>query len=168
MKSMPPCHAALMVPPGLPVVLPVAPVLTVLAPPLLLLPQPDAPSNTTPSATAPSAIHIPGRLMRFLSLCVSGARWLTETPPIHVGRRHGRRKVSCGTRGPGLVRAARIERVAQAVAQQVERERREQDAQARPHHQPGDGRVVVHGRVDQVAPAGLALRDADAQVREAG
>src|SRR6478609_7575645 len=80
MKSIPPCHAALMVPPGLPFVLPVAPVLTLLAPPLLLLlPQPDAPINTTPSVTAPSAIHIPGRLMRFLSRCVSGARWLTET-----------------------------------------------------------------------------------------
>src|SRR6478672_1398133 len=102
MKSMPPCHAALMVPPGLPVVLPVAPgPLTPDALLPLLLPQPDAPNNTTPSVTAPSAIHIPGRLMRFLSRCVSGARWLTETPPIHVGRRHGRRKVSCGTRGLG-------------------------------------------------------------------
>src|SRR6476619_1387443 len=101
MKSMPPCHAALMVPPGLPVSLTLAPVLTPLAPPLLLLlPQPDAPNNTTPSVTAPSAIHIPGRLMRFLSRRVSGARWLTETPPIHVGRRHRRRKVSRGTRGP--------------------------------------------------------------------
>src|SRR6476660_8742142 len=95
MKSMPPCHAALMVPPGLPPVLPVAPVLTLLAPPLLLLlPQPDAPNNTTPSSTAPRAIHIPGRLMRFLTRCVSGDRWLTETRPIHVGRRHRRRKVS--------------------------------------------------------------------------
>src|SRR6476660_8406674 len=95
MKSIPPCHAALMVPPGLPFVLPVAPVLTLLAPPLrLLLPQPDGPINTTPGVTAPSAIHIPGRLMRFLSRCVSGARWLTEAPPIHVGRRHRRRKVS--------------------------------------------------------------------------
>src|SRR6476646_7168781 len=101
MKSIPPCHAALMVPPGLPVSFTLAPVLTPLAPPLLLLlPQPDAPSNTTPSVTAPSAIHIPGRLMRFLSRCVSEARWLTETPPIHVGRRHRRRKVS-GEREPG-------------------------------------------------------------------
>src|SRR5438477_11595755 len=124
MKSMPPCHAALIVPPGLPLVLPVAPVLTLLAPPLpLLLPQPDAPNNTTPSVTAPSAIHIPGRLMRFLSRCVSGARWLTEAPPIRVCRRHGRRKVSRGTARTGLERAARIERVAQAVAQQVERKR---------------------------------------------
>src|SRR5436305_11923610 len=114
MKSMPPCHAALIVPPGLPTSLTLAPVLTLLALPLLLLlPQPDAPNNTTPSVTAPSAIHIPGRLMRFLSRCVSGARWLTEThlsmsvddtggAKLVAGRKPGSNvpRGSCASRNP--------------------------------------------------------------------
>src|SRR5579864_5307364 len=60
MKSIPPCHAALSVPPGwiVPVGVEVAVLLL-----LLELPQPAAPRSTTPSANAQVASHIPGRLI---------------------------------------------------------------------------------------------------------
>ena len=61
---------------------------------------------------------------------------------------------------------ARVERVAEAVAEEVERQRRDQDGEPRPDHQPRLHGVVVRPLGEQVAPTRRRLLDADAEERE--
>src|SRR6478609_9822772 len=94
-------------------------------------------------------------------------------PPRHHGERGlqltapfddtgGQRLVaSCGS----AVRP-HVESVPEAVTEQVEGQSRDDEEQAREEHQP-PGHVVVDGRpIQQAAPRGGLLRDAEAEVRE--
>src|SRR4029078_704658 len=67
-----------------------------------------------------------------------------------------------------LDRAARIERVTQAVAEEVERDRREENGEAREDQDPDVGLVDRRRLRQQVAPARRRRLDAQSEEREAG
>src|SRR6266545_1796822 len=66
-----------------------------------------------------------------------------------------------------LADRARVDRVSDAVAQEVEGERRREDREPRPDHQPGLGRVVGRPGREQVAPARSRRIDAQPEEGEA-
>src|SRR6478735_4044563 len=125
--------------------LPADPPLAPLLPPLL--PQPARPSMLAPATNAVSASHKPGRLFiepssRRTSGSGPSGPWDPQSLTVQDGAPTGK-----------LERRARVESVAQAVAEQVERQRHDQQHQARPDDQPGLDRVELHGLVEQLAPA---------------
>src|SRR5215204_6616356 len=67
-----------------------------------------------------------------------------------------------------LAGGARVERVPEAVAEQVEGECGEQNEQSGPDHQHRPGRVVLGRGREQVPPARNVERDSDSEEREAG
>src|SRR5439155_11909064 len=70
------------------------------------------------------------------------------------------------TRSTLLRPAARVKRVAKPVAEQVERQCGEQDREARPQHEQGLREVVLRGRREQIAPAGVREGNAETEIRE--
>src|SRR3954451_16562120 len=97
------------------------------APPLSLLPpQPAAPSSTTPAARAPSVSHSPGRL--FIRFLPSRIRARTRPPRCPLSTPRLRRGLARKVR-ERLERRPRVERVPQAVAQQVEGEGQDQQCE---------------------------------------
>src|SRR5690606_4634559 len=90
-----------------------------------------------------------------------------RTTPVRVWKCTRRSSTSSSAmRCPVLVlRAAGIERVAQAVAQEVEREQRERQCQAGEEEQPGVLLHGLHAGRDELAPR--RLRRLDAQAEEA-
>src|SRR5215813_13353268 len=65
-----------------------------------------------------------------------------------------------------LAARARVDRVPDSVAQEIEGERRHQDREPRPDHQPRLGRVVRGRGREQVAPAGILRVDAEPEEGE--
>src|SRR5579884_2305891 len=63
---------------------------------------------------------------------------------------------------------AHVERVAEAVAEQVERESRDDQERAREQHQPPGDVVELRGVVEDRAPRRLGRGDAEPEVRERG
>src|SRR5436190_5200462 len=66
-----------------------------------------------------------------------------------------------------LAHPAWIERVAETVAEQVERQRGREDREPRPEHQPRLSQVVLRPGREQVPPTGNVLVDAEPEKREA-
>src|ERR1700758_4089706 len=98
-------------------------------------------------------------------LAVVTAVRVADAPPPKPGS--ARREATCGyeggdpgresLRGKPMVSLSRsmsrpgVERVAEAVAEEVERQRRDQHGEARPEHQPRLNRVVLGSLLEQVA-----------------
>src|SRR6266536_6334388 len=77
-----------------------------------------------------------------------------------------RRKLGAGG-GLGAERvAARIERISQAVPEQVEGEGRQKHGETRPEHEQRAGEVVLRRVCEEVSPARVGRLDSEAEERE--
>src|SRR5579885_1504861 len=86
-----------------------------------------------------------------------------ETPTTTRAASKRRRTMYEPISGPPL---HGVQRVAQAVAEQVEAEHRQHDGQAGEEHKPGRAAIVALSFVDHPAPGGRGRLDADAQEAE--
>jgi hypothetical protein len=100
------------------------------------------------AAVASKGSWLPGRSDPHRASC-----WQVHSPAFRLAAQ------------PAPSAAARVERIAQTVAKQVERQHQGEDRQTRPHRHPRRLRDEVFGRVQHAAPGRIGWLLAEAQKR---
>src|SRR5216683_8231193 len=139
-----------------------------------LLPQPDSPTiaRVSPGASEKlmrsTALTTPRRVKK--NVCRSStASKASDAADGAAGFASCSLAVTVMGSGRPSVAQARIEQIAQRIAEQVGAEHHEADGDAREDHQPGRGAHVFGRRFREHAPPGrMRLGDAEAEERERG